>query len=139
MVNNIQIRKNNLLKLRYKNNRIIDIAIEYEVEIFLIDETKTTLNDSTLFSDDKNDIVFNNLSFSINKNYNKITCNQPTYSSYFILENDIVLKAGEKYLTGAWIQSDGSLNISFKISSEINSKEQGFLSDEELDFLKKSE
>ncbi|VDH16684.1 Uncharacterised protein [Algoriella xinjiangensis] len=52
-----KLEKNNLLKLEYKNNRIINISIEYEVEIFLIDETKTTLNDSILFSDSKNDIV----------------------------------------------------------------------------------
>ncbi|MCL9806796.1 hypothetical protein NAT51_14775 [Flavobacterium amniphilum] len=53
------------------------------------------------------------LSFSLSKKLNKTKQNQPDYSGTFILKNDVVLKAGVKYLYGGWSQTDDSINLKF--------------------------
>lgn len=60
------------------------------------------------------------LSFSLSKKTNKITSRQPNYSGTFTLRNDILLKAGEKYLYGGWIQTDESINLKFTPLKDID-------------------
>lgn len=60
------------------------------------------------------------LSFLLAKNINKIQPRQPDYQGTFTLPTDIVLKA-EKYLYGAWLQTDGSLNLKFTPAKDVGS------------------
>lgn len=59
------------------------------------------------------------LSFSLSRKTNKITSRQPDYSGTFTLKNDVLLKAGEKYLYGGWIQTDDSINLKFTPIKDI--------------------
>jgi len=60
------------------------------------------------------------LSFSLAKKANKNKPRQPDYSGTFTLKNDVILKAGEKYLYGGWIQTDESINLKFTPLKDID-------------------
>jgi len=70
------------------------------------------------------------LKFSLEWNNNRIKVKQPHYSGTFNLKQDVVLKAGIKYLYGGWEQTDGSINLQFKPVDEITVTKQTRTSDE---------
>lgn len=57
--------------------------------------------------------VKNTLGFSLEKKINRIKETQPHYGGTFVLKEDVILKAGEVYLYGGWIQNDQSINLKF--------------------------
>ncbi|MEH6306927.1 hypothetical protein RYH73_14840 [Olivibacter sp. CPCC 100613] len=59
------------------------------------------------------------LKFSLARNTNKTKPKQPEYSGTFVLKQDVVIKAGVKYLYGGWELTDGSINLQFKPVEEI--------------------
>jgi hypothetical protein len=50
-------------------------------------------------------------SFSLKTNLNKSTSQQPDYTETFILDSDIKLKVGIKYICGGWKNTDGSITF----------------------------
>lgn len=63
--------------------------------------------------------VLDYLSFSLIKKENKETIRQPDYGGTFILQRDVILRANVKYIYGGWIQIDGSINLKFTPSSNL--------------------
>lgn len=70
------------------------------------------------------------LSFSLMKNLNKKEARQPDYHGTFTLPTEIILKANEKYLSGAWIQTDGSITLKFTPAKDVVSSKQTRVEDE---------
>lgn len=64
--------------------------------------------------------VKNILGFSLEKKINRTKETQPHYGGTFILKEDVILKAGEVYLYGGWIQNDQSINLKFTPINQIN-------------------
>ncbi len=58
-------------------------------------------------------VVSSRLSFSLPSKITRRSANTPNYGGKFILSNDVILKKGVEYVSGAWIQTDGSINIRF--------------------------
>jgi hypothetical protein len=82
------------------------------------------------------------LKFSLARNTNKTKPKQPEYSGTFMLKQDVVLKAGVKYLYGGWELTDGSINLQFKPVQEIFPTQQReiheepqFIGTQIMDFL----
>ncbi|MCL9804613.1 hypothetical protein NAT51_03710 [Flavobacterium amniphilum] len=110
-------RLNLIIIERHHNKTVLNICFDERVENVIAKNYKMEAKDS--------------LSFSLAKKLNKTKQNQPDYSGTFILKNDIVLKAGVKYLYGGWSQTDDSINLKFTplesipenpIQSEIESE-----------------
>lgn len=70
------------------------------------------------------------LAFSLAKKDNKTHIKQPDYSGTFVLQTDVVLKAGVKYIYGGWIQTDNSINLKFTPLEEINIVKQSTVDEE---------
>lgn len=66
--------------------------------------------------------ISNTLGFSLFKNKNKTTSRQPYFSTVFTLSHDVILKKGEKYIAGGWIQTDQSLNVKFTPLSDLENR-----------------
>lgn len=57
--------------------------------------------------------VKNTFGFSLEKKVNRTKETQPHYGGTFVLKDDVILRAGEVYLYGGWIQNDQSINLKF--------------------------
>ena len=75
------------------------------------------------------------LSFMLKKNIDKIEAKQPDYHNTFILPTEVVFKANEKYLAGAWLQTDGSLRLKFTPTKDIGYSVNQTRIEEEPKFL----
>lgn len=61
------------------------------------------------------------LGFSLVKKTNRLKTTQAHYAGTFELKEDVILKAGVKYIYGGWIQTDESINLKFTPLENIQS------------------
>ena len=96
-----KLEKLNLIIVeRNSNKTVLNVYFDERVENIFFKNYKKIDNNDTL-------------SFSLAKKQDKSKQSQPDYSGTFILKNDIILKAGMKYLYGGWLQTDESINLKF--------------------------
>ena len=63
--------------------------------------------------------IQNRLSFSLKPKLNKTEARHPDYSGVFKLPTDVLLKQGVEYVYGAWVLTDGSINLKFTPKEDI--------------------
>ena len=101
------------------------------VDSFEFDERLADLLDLTM-----KPVSLPYLSFSLVPNIRKTKPRQPEYSGTFKLLDDVILKAGVKYIYGGWINTDGSINLKFQPESEIKRKVEQTNIEEESDDIR---
>jgi hypothetical protein len=77
----------------------------------------------------------NTYNFNIPPNKFKRSANSPNYSKEFSLPVNVTFEKGVEYLVGAWVLTDGSINIKFTPKDQIFRSKDRSLTEEENELM----
>lgn len=125
-----KLERLNLLHVKRAGSTITEFRISDHFIYLFTEENECTTDPNQTSNLDSFDTI-NTYTFNIPLNNSPISTRSPKYSKGFKLPIDVCFEKDVEYIVGAWILTDGSININFKPKNTIVKSEDRTLSEEE--------
>lgn len=119
-----------MVQVKREGNRVIDFLFSEDFEFLLHEQDDSAGQIDSVESNGTYDVI-NAYTFNVTVNNNLSSERAPKFSKGFKLPVDVCFEKGVDYVVGAWILTDGSINISFRSRKTIFRSENRELTLEE--------
>ncbi|WP_431609197.1 hypothetical protein [Chryseobacterium sp. 'Rf worker isolate 10'] len=108
-----KLERLSLIQVTREGNRVLDFLFSDDFK-FLLNEEREEGETQDMFGGMESYSTINSYTFNIPLNNHPSSERAPKYSKAFTLPVDVCFERGVEYLVGAWVLTDGSININFR-------------------------